>query len=116
MKYETLSIYNRGWNTKHLLFVFVQYLDVPYLYFPGNVKEVKLPCQQISSKRGPELTSPLRQMLNHCLKSSRFRLVKMMVWGRAIRPRVEYRVENRVEYRILGEFLSKKVQFLLKSG
>ena len=36
----------------------------------------------------------------------------MMDRGRFIRPRVKYRVE----YRILGEFLSKKVEFLLKSG
>ena len=36
----------------------------------------------------------------------------MMNRGRVIRGRVEYRVD----YRILGEFLSKKVEFLLKSG
>ena len=40
----------------------------------------------------------------------------MMNCGRVIRGRVEYRVEYRVDYRILGEFLSKKVKFLLKSG
>ena len=32
--------------------------------------------------------------------------------GQVTRPRVEYRVE----YQILGEFLSKKVKFLLDSG
>ena len=40
--------------------------------------------------------------------------------GRVIRGRVEYRVEYRdnyqVDYPILGEFLSKKVEFLLESG
>ena len=36
----------------------------------------------------------------------------MMNQGRVIRGRVEYRVD----YRILGEFLSKKVKFLLESG
>ena len=44
----------------------------------------------------------------------------MMNWGRVILGRVEHRVEYlvyyRVDYRILGEFLSKKVKFLLKSG
>ena len=36
----------------------------------------------------------------------------MMNWDRVIQPRVEYRVE----YRILGEFLRKKFEFLLESG
>ena len=36
----------------------------------------------------------------------------MMNRGQAIRGRVEYRDD----YQILGEFLSKKVQFLLESG
>ena len=40
----------------------------------------------------------------------------MMDRGRFIRPRVEYRVKIQVEYRILGEFLSIKVEFLLDSG
>ena len=40
----------------------------------------------------------------------------MMNQGRVIRGRVKYRVEYQVHYRILGEFLSKKVKFLLKSG
>ena len=39
----------------------------------------------------------------------------MMNRGRVIRGRVEYRVDYRVEYQILGEFLSIKVEFLLKS-
>ena len=36
----------------------------------------------------------------------------MMNRGRVIRGRVEYRVD----YQILGKFLSKKVEFLLESG
>ena len=40
----------------------------------------------------------------------------MMDRGRVIRPRVEYRAEYWVEYQIKGEFLSKKVDFLLESG
>ena len=36
--------------------------------------------------------------------------------GRVIRGQVEYRVKYQVDYQILGEFLSKKVEFLLKSG
>ena len=36
--------------------------------------------------------------------------------GRVIRGRVKYRVDYRDDYRILGEFLSKKVEFLLESG
>ena len=53
-------------------------------------------------------------------KSSRSRIVKLMDRGRVTRPRVEYRVKYRVkywfEYRMLGEFLSIKVEFLLDSG
>ena len=40
----------------------------------------------------------------------------MMNRGRVIWGRVEYRVEYLVDYQILGEFLSKKVEFLLESG
>ena len=40
----------------------------------------------------------------------------MMNWGRVIRGRVQYRVKYQVDYRILGEFFSKKVEFLLESG
>ena len=48
----------------------------------------------------------------------------MMNRGQVIRGRVDYRVEYQVEYRvdyrvdylILGEFLSKKYEFLLESG
>ena len=40
----------------------------------------------------------------------------MMNQGWVIWGRVEYRVKYQVNYRILGEFLSKKVEFLLKSG
>ena len=36
--------------------------------------------------------------------------------GSAIRGPVEYWVKYQVDYRILGEFLSKKVKFLLESG
>ena len=39
-----------------------------------------------------------------------------MNWGPVIWGRVEYRVKYRVDYQILGEFLSKKVEFLLESG
>ena len=38
-----------------------------------------------------------------------------VIWGR-VEYRVEYRVDFPVDYWILGEFLSKKVEFLLESG
>ena len=40
----------------------------------------------------------------------------MMNHGQVIQGRVEYRVKYQVDYQILGEFLSKKVEFLLESG
>ena len=36
-------------------------------------------------------------------------------WG-WVKYRVEYWVDYQVDYQILGKFLSKKVEFLLKSG
>ena len=64
-------------------------------------------------KQGPDSTFAIKaNAKTQCPKSSRFRLVKIMDRGRVIPPRVEYRVE----YRILGKFLSKKVEFLLESG
>ena len=51
-------------------------------------------------KQGPDSTFAIKaNAKTQCPKSSRFRLVKIMDRGRVIRPRVEYR--------ILGEFLSK---------
>ena len=68
---------------------------------------------QISAKRGPDSTFAVKANTKTlCPKSSWFWSVKIMNRGRVIWPRVEYRVE----YQILGEFLSKKVEFLLKSG
>ena len=75
---------------------------------------------QISAKRGPDSTFAVEVNTKTCPKSSRFRLVKMMDRDRVIQPQVEYWVEYRVkywvEYLILGEFLSKKVDFILESG
>ena len=72
---------------------------------------------QISAKRGPDSTFAVEANTETlCPKSSRFRLLKMMNWGRVIRGRGEYRVKYQVDYQILGKFLSKKVKFLLESG
>ena len=72
-----------------------------------------MPVTQISAKQGPESTFAVEaNTKTMCPKSSLFRLVNMMDRGRVIQPWVEYRVDNR----ILGEFLSKKVEFILESG
>ena len=68
---------------------------------------------QILARRGPDSTFAVEpNTKTMCPKLSWFWLVKMMDRGRVIRPRVQYQVE----YQILGDILSKKVNFLLKSS
>ena len=56
-------------------------------------------AHQILAKRGPDSTFAVEENTKTmCLKLSRFRLVKMMGWGRVFRPQVKYQ--------ILGKFLS----------
>ena len=72
------------------------------------------------SKKARYCVSNIGKAGSRLAKSSRFRLVKMMnrgqiIWGQ-VEYWVKYRVNCRVDYRILGEFLSKKVEFLFESG